>query len=95
MMEFLAPVGFTQDDLGFEAIKSVETGGHFFGSDHTMARYETAFYQPMLSDWTNFENWEAAGATDAAERATALWQQALRDYEPPALAPERLDRSYS
>ncbi|MBC6416976.1 MAG: trimethylamine methyltransferase family protein [Rhodospirillales bacterium] len=89
MMEFLAPVGFTQDDLGFEAIKSVETGGHFFGSDHTMARYETAFYQPMLSDWSNFENWEAAGASDAAERATALWQQALRDYEPPALAPDR------
>ncbi len=87
MMEFLRPISFTADDLGFEAIKAVPTGGHFFGSDHTMARYETAFYRPMLSDWQNYENWELAGAHDALERATAIWQQALAEYEEPALDP--------
>ncbi|MDJ1006280.1 MAG: trimethylamine methyltransferase family protein [Paracoccaceae bacterium] len=85
MMEFLAPVPFTEDDLGFEAIKSVQTGGHFFGAAHTMERYETAFYRPMLSDWTNYENWEAAGAKDAAERATGLWQRALEEYQEPPM----------
>ncbi len=87
MMEFLSPIPFTEDDLGFEAIKAVDTGGHFFGSAHTMERYETAFYTPMLSDWTNYENWEAAGAKDAAERATALWQQALAEYQEPPMDP--------
>lgn len=94
MMEFLRPIDMSEDELGFEAIKGVDTGGHFFGSDHTMARYETAFYRPMLSDWTNYENWEAAGATEAVDRATALWQQALREYQEPTLDPaiaEELD----
>jgi len=85
MMEFLEPIPFGEDDLGFDAIASVPTGGHFFGAEHTMARYETAFYQPMLSDWQNYENWEASGAQDAADRATALWQKALEEYEEPKL----------
>ena len=89
MMEILAPVDMSADELGFDAIASVDTRGHFFGAEHTMARYETAFYAPMLSDWTNFENWEAAGAVEAGDRTTALWQQALEEYEAPALDPAR------
>ncbi|WP_305985575.1 trimethylamine methyltransferase family protein [Roseibium sp. MMSF_3544] len=85
IIEFVQPVEFGEEELGFEAIKAVDTGGHFFGTDHTMARYETAFYQPMLSDWTNYENWEIAGATEAVDRATNLWQQALKEYEEPPL----------
>lgn len=85
MIEFLKPMKFDADELGLDAIKSVPTGGHFFGTDHTMARYETAFYKPMLSDWQNYENWEAAGAKDALMRATEIWQQALRDYEQPEM----------
>ena len=37
--------------------QGVEPGGHFFGSAHTLARYEKAFYRPLLSDWSNFESW--------------------------------------
>ena len=85
MMEFLKPIDFSEDALGFEAIKSVQTGGHFFGAQHTMDRYETAFYRPMLSDWTNYENWEAAGAHEAIDRATILWQKALEDYQEPVM----------
>jgi trimethylamine--corrinoid protein Co-methyltransferase len=85
IIELLRPIPFTDDDLGFEAIRSVPPGGHFFGADHTMARYETAFYQPMLSNWRSYENWRIAGAHEAIDRATTLWQQALRDYQEPAL----------
>ena len=94
MMEFLRPLPFQEDDLGFEAIKSVPAGGHFFGAEHTMSRYTTAFYQPMLSNWQNHGAWEEAGGKDALERATELWQQALHDYEEPVMDPairEELD----
>jgi trimethylamine---corrinoid protein Co-methyltransferase len=94
IMEILRPIDFSPDELGFDAIASVPTGGHFFGADHTMQRYETAFYRPLLSDWTNYGGWEAAGSKDAATRATAIWQQALAEYEEPALDPairEELD----
>lgn len=36
------------------AIAEVPNGGHFFGSDHTLARYRTAFYQPLVSNWQNY-----------------------------------------
>ncbi|MFN3994496.1 MAG: trimethylamine methyltransferase family protein [Tabrizicola flagellatus] len=87
MIEFLRPVKWDAEELGFDAIREVPAGGHFFGAAHTMARYERAFYQPMLSDWRGYENWQIAGAKDASARATDLWQQALKDYEEPRMDP--------
>ena len=62
MIEFLQPIVVDEAELGFEAIRRVQTGGHFFGEPHTMERYEHAFYQPLVSNWQNYENWELAGA---------------------------------
>lgn len=87
MIEILRPIDFSESELGFDAIAGVPAGGHFFGAEHTMNRYETAFYRPLLSDWSNHGAWQAAGARDAAERATGIWQQALREYEEPAMDP--------
>jgi trimethylamine--corrinoid protein Co-methyltransferase len=83
----LKPVEFSDDDLAVEAIKEIAAGGHFFGAAHTLARYESAFYRPLLSDWSNFENWRDAGSHDATERATGIWKKLLADYVPPPLDP--------
>jgi trimethylamine---corrinoid protein Co-methyltransferase len=83
--EILKPRDFSEEDIGLDAIKGIEPGGHFFGSPHTIARYETAFYRPLLSDWSNFENWTDAGAKDASERATAIWKGARDNYVAPPL----------
>ena len=87
MSEVLAPIEVNDDTLGLDAIREVGPGGHFFGAAHTLERYETAFYQPILSDWRNFETWEEAGAKTATERATAIWKTLLKDYEQPPLDP--------
>ncbi|WP_374652747.1 trimethylamine methyltransferase family protein [Dongia sp.] len=87
MSEFLLPLDVSEEALGFEAMKEVGPGGHFFGAAHTLARYETAFYSPLVSDWRNFETWRLAGAQDAAQRANTLWKQALAEYERPAIDP--------
>ncbi|TIO47173.1 MAG: methyltransferase, partial [Mesorhizobium sp.] len=65
----------------------VPTGGHFFGEQHTLERYATAFYQPMLSNWQNYEAWQEAGALDATARATRLWKKALGEYVQPTMDP--------
>ena len=52
-----------------------------------MQRFKTAFYEPMLSDWQNQENWQLAGAKDATTRATEIWRKALQEYEEPAIDP--------
>ncbi len=77
------------DTLALDTIGAVPTGGHLFGEAHTIARYETAFYQPILSDWTNFETWAENGAQTATERAIRIWKQALAEYVPPEVLPER------
>jgi trimethylamine---corrinoid protein Co-methyltransferase len=91
MARILHPIEVTEDEIGLAAMDEVGPGGHFFGAGHTMERYRTAFYQPILSDWQNHENWEQAGARDATQRATEIWQQALREFEPPPLDPARRD----
>ena len=87
MMEFLKPIVVNEAELGFEAIKGVQTGGHFFGAAHTLERYEHAFYQPLVSDWQNHENWQIKGAKDATQRATDVWKRALKEYEEPPMDP--------
>ena len=85
MAEYLEPIAVDADSLAVEAIRETPPAGHFFGSEHTLARYETAFYQPLLSDWRNFETWKDDGAQSAAERAHAIWKRLLEEAEPPAL----------
>ena len=87
MIEFLKPIVVDERELGFDAIKGVATGGHFFGEPHTMERYEHAFYRPLVSNWQNYENWQIGGGKDATQRATDLWKQALIEYQEPALDP--------
>lgn len=84
---FLDPVALDDDALGLDAVREVGHGGHFFGAAHTLARYEHAFYNPMLSDWRNFETWRDDGARNATERANIIWKQLLKDYEQPPLDP--------
>jgi trimethylamine---corrinoid protein Co-methyltransferase len=87
MIEFLKPIVVNEQELGFDAIKGVPSGGHFFGEPHTLERYEHAFYRPLVSNWQNYENWQLGGGKDATQRAAEIWQQALKEYEEPALDP--------
>jgi trimethylamine--corrinoid protein Co-methyltransferase len=85
--EILKPLDFSDDDLAVQAIKDTAAGGHFFGAAHTLERYQSAFYRPLLSDWSSFESWTQAGARDATARATVIWKKLLAAYQPPPLDP--------
>lgn len=82
---YLDGIKVDDDQLAVEAFAEVGPGNHFFGSSHTMAHYETAFWDSSLSDNEPFEKWEAAGSVDAATRANRAWKKALAEYEAPAL----------
>lgn len=81
----LRGVDTTGDALGLGIYDDVEPGGHFLGSAHTMAHYQTAFYEARLSNSDSVEQWEEQGSKDAARRAFERWNQLLRDYEAPPL----------
>jgi len=89
MMEaFLIPSPVNKDTLGVDAIAEVGPAAHFFAAQQTLDRYETEHYNPLLSDWRNFESWRDAGSVTASQRANTIWKQLLTDYEEPKLEPE-------
>ncbi len=94
MAAFFVPEKVDADSLAMDAVREVGPGGHYFGAQHTLARYDRAFYAPLLSDWRNFESWRDAGSIDATWRAHAIYKKTLADYETPPMEPsirEELD----
>ena len=85
MQRTLAGVTIEPETLALDAIAEVGSGGHHFGTAHTLARYRSAFYMPLVSDRQNYDKWREDGAPDAAQRAHTLGRQLLDAYEPPQL----------
>jgi trimethylamine--corrinoid protein Co-methyltransferase len=79
------PLEIDEDSLAFGAHEEVGHGGHFLGAMHTMERFRTCFYRPMLSSSENYERWVRNGGVDTAGRATKLYQKTLEAYEQPPL----------
>jgi trimethylamine--corrinoid protein Co-methyltransferase len=79
------PLEIDEESLAFGAHEEVGSGGHFLGAAHTMERFRTCFYRPMLSSSDNYEKWMRTGGNDAAARATKIYQERLEAYEQPAL----------
>ncbi|MCB2129474.1 MAG: trimethylamine methyltransferase family protein [Rhodobacteraceae bacterium] len=74
-----------QDEIAIETIAEVGSEGHYFGCQHTQDRYTTAFYQPIASDWRNFEAWQIDGAVWTAERAHRIAKNILAEFEAPPI----------
>ncbi len=79
------PLEITEESMAFGAHEEVGHGGHFLGAMHTMERFRTCFYRPMLSSSDNYERWMRGGGLDTAARAGKIWQQRLETYEQPPL----------
>ncbi len=86
MMEaLLCGYEVNDDTLALPYIDQVGPGGHHFDTDHTLSRFSTAFYNPLISSRLQYANWVEAGSVDAAHRAHAKWKEVLRNYEEPKL----------
>ena len=91
MAELMQPLVVDDDTIGIDAMRDVGPGGHFFGTPHTIARFEDAFYTPLVSDWRNFENWRDSGSVDATRRANRIFKETINSFEAPPLDPARLE----
>jgi trimethylamine--corrinoid protein Co-methyltransferase len=85
MQEEFRPLDIDEGALAFDAHVEVGHGGHFLGAAHTMERFRTCFYRPLLSSSENYERWMRNGAVDANGRAEKIYQKKLADYQPPPL----------
>jgi trimethylamine--corrinoid protein Co-methyltransferase len=85
MQRFLDGFAIGEETLALDSIAEVGAGGHHFGTAHTLARFRTAFYLPVVSDRQNYDKWRADGSRETAYRAHHLAHQLLADYEAPRL----------
>jgi len=84
---FAGGVDMSENGQAMDAIREVGPGKHYLGCAHTMANFETAFWRSRIADNNSFEQWQAEGEQDTAQRANTLYKKMLREYEAPALDP--------
>ena len=87
MQRQMAGYDLSENGQAMDAIREVGPGSHFLGCAHTQANFETAFYRSNVADNNSFEQWQAEGSKDTAERAAARVKKSLADYEAPPLDP--------
>ena len=80
--ELFQPVDGSAAEIAFDAIADVQPGGHFFATPHTMDRYRTAFYNPLVADLSNFGSWTENGSKTATERANVIWKKKIEELPP-------------
>ncbi len=85
MQAEFTPLEIDEASMAFGAHEEVGHGGHFLGAAHTMERFRTCFYRPLLSSSDNYEKWMRNGGKDANDRAAEIYQKKLVEYEQPAL----------
>jgi trimethylamine--corrinoid protein Co-methyltransferase len=81
--------GLKLDDnqIALDAFREVGPGKHFFGCAHTLAHYETAFWDSAVADNNSFEQWRDEGEKDAPARASDRCKRLLAEYQQPKLDP--------
>jgi len=77
----------SENGQALDAIREVGPGSHFLGCAHTRANFKSAFYRSSAADNNSFEQWQAEGSLDTAQRAGEQVKKALAQYEAPALDP--------
>ncbi|UUZ60675.1 trimethylamine methyltransferase family protein [Nocardioides sp. B-3] len=85
MQAEFTPLEIDEASMAFGAHEEVGHGGHFPGAAHTMERFRTCFYRPLLSSSDNYERWMRNGGKDANDRAAEIYAKKLVEYEQPPL----------
>jgi len=74
-----------ENALALDAFREIGPGKHYLGARHTLANYESAFYEFELADNNSYEQWSQEGSRDQLARAHDRWQAQLAAYEAPPL----------
>jgi trimethylamine--corrinoid protein Co-methyltransferase len=78
-------IDMSENGQAMDSFRDNEHGQHFLGTAHTLANFESAFWQSDLADNNSFEQWEEDGSLTSAQRANATWKRMLAEYEPPPI----------
>lgn len=83
----MAGIGFSEEELAFDALAQVGPGGLFLSSPHTRAHFKEWLTMSPLFHTVDFTTWQLAGAEDTVVVANRRWKQLLESYEDPGIDP--------
>lgn len=83
----MAPVEIDEETLALDLIDEIGPDGQFLDSDHTHAHFQERWY-PGVFERGDYDQWQAAGGTSLAERATKHVEQILAEHKPEPLPEE-------
>jgi trimethylamine--corrinoid protein Co-methyltransferase len=78
-------IGFTEEEIAFEALRDAGPGGLFLSSPHTRAHFKEWLYMSPLFQTPDFATWEAMGSETTDVAANRAWKALLDTYEDPGL----------
>ncbi len=82
---YLAGFEINADTLGLESLREGGPGEHMFGTAHTLAHYEDAYWDSAMNDDQPYESWSEQGGEDAMLRANRKWKKTLQEYQLPPM----------
>jgi len=92
-MRAVRGIEVNDETIAADVIMEAGPGGNYLTAEHTVQHMRGEFYFPTLSDRERRQEWEAAGALTAQQRANARARQILAEHQPlplPVGAEERI-----
>ena len=78
-------IGFSDEELGFDALADTGPGGLFLASKHTKAHFKEWLYMSPLFQTPDFSTWDVAGRQSTEQAANIAWKKLLDSYEDPGI----------
>jgi trimethylamine--corrinoid protein Co-methyltransferase len=85
---FIQGIDVDAETLARDVIAAVGPGGHYLQEDHTLAHFKQQLWMPQLFDRRGYEDWEADGAKDMAQRVRERVLEIIDTHQPSPL-PEK------
>jgi len=85
LQQQFAPARIDEASLAYDAHVEVGQGGHFFGTEHTLAHFRDCFWRPTIGSTDNIDRWRKKGSRDYAGRCEDRWPALVESYEQPPL----------
>ena len=70
----------TDDSLAFEVVDKVGPGKDFLGQRHTMERFRTEHFLPVISDRSSWDSWVQRGSKSILDRAREQVKKILAEH---------------
>jgi len=74
-------------ELPLALIQEVGCGGEFLTHQSTLDNFRN-MWQPTVSNWDNYNEWEKGGAEDSVVKANKIWKERLQQASESYLEPD-------